>query len=77
MNGKKCKDLRKQADSIVLEWVKSLLSEEDCDKVNINNLYKHLPDEDYYHANSSRRLNIMSPRWVYKKLKGGKAIALS
>ena len=77
MRNKKAKHLRRKADEIVLVWVQSLLEPEEAEKVNLSNLHEHLPDDKYFFARGQRRLNVMSPPWVYKRLKRGKSIAIS
>ncbi len=77
LNGKKAKALRREADKIVLEWVQSLLDRAEAEQVDLMNLHEHLPDELYFYAQGQRRLNVMSPKWVYKRLKRGKDIGLS
>lgn len=77
MRGSKARALRREADKRVLEWVQSLVERAEAESINLGNLHEHLPDELYFYARGQRRLNIMSPKYVYKRLKRGKEIALS
>ena len=47
MNNKKVKKLRKLIKPIQVEWMKSLLSKEEADKVSLETIDKLLPDEKY------------------------------
>ena len=69
---KKYKKLRKQADDIVIEWLRTMVPEgEDRDRINITNIHEFLPEELYYYNAGVRTLNAMIPRKVYKQLKKG------
>ena len=47
MNNKKVKQLRKLIKPIQVEWMKSLLSKEEADKVSLETIDELLPDEKY------------------------------
>ena len=69
MNSKTMKKINRHADLLLLEWLKTLISEEEHSKVNISNLHSFLPDANYFYANNSIRLSFYSPKWVRKGLK--------
>lgn len=75
MNLKRCKVLRKLADQVVVTWLRNLMPPEEAEKINVKTLDIYLPDDVYFYARGQRRLNIMSPRWVYKQLKKGRSIS--
>jgi hypothetical protein len=69
MNAKKVKQLRREADTIQFEWIKSLMSEDEAAKINIYNFWKYLPKETYIVSGGRRILSVMSYKWVVKMLK--------
>jgi hypothetical protein len=69
MNSKVCKKISRQADAILFDWLKTLVPEEDHDKINKNNFKQYLPEANYFYANNSIRLSFYSPQWVRKQLK--------
>ena len=69
MNSKVCKQISRQTKLILLEWVKSLVSDEEKDKVTAANLASLLPDTNYFFVNRQIRVSFYSPQWVRKSLK--------
>jgi len=69
MRGKKSKLIRKQTLYILYAWVKSLLSKEEADKLNIVDAYSMLPTETHIFANGQLRLSAFSFKWINKKIK--------
>ena len=47
MNNKKVKQLKKLIKPIQVEWMKSLLPEEEANKVSLETIDELLPDEKY------------------------------
>ena len=45
MNNKKAKQIRKQTRCILVEWLKSLLPEEEANKINASNVLKYIPKD--------------------------------
>ena len=70
MNSKEAKALRKRADEIIVEWLRTLVPEgEDRDRINVNNISEFLPEDVAYYANGQRRLHAMTPKYIVKALK--------
>jgi hypothetical protein len=69
MNSKQMKELRRKADNIQLEWVKSLMSEDEAKQVNVNNFWQFLPRQTHLMADGKLALSVMSYKWVVKMLK--------
>tara|TARA_R100000742_G_C4279498_1_gene104245 strand:+ start:3787 stop:4098 length:312 start_codon:yes stop_codon:yes gene_type:complete len=69
MNRKKIKVLRRKAKKILVEWLKSLLPEEEQDKVNVNNILQLMPKQTHYINEFQLYLSAWSFKWVMKKLK--------
>ena len=69
MNRKKIKVLRRKAKHILVEWLKSLLPEEEQKKVTINNILELMPKQTHYIHNFQLYQSAWSFKWVMKKLK--------
>tara|TARA_R110000803_G_scaffold190288_1_gene252804 strand:- start:597 stop:896 length:300 start_codon:yes stop_codon:yes gene_type:complete len=69
MNSKVCKKISRQSKIILLEWVKSLVSDEEKEKVTADNLASLLPDTNYFFVNRQIRVSFYSPQWVRKSIK--------
>ena len=74
MNNKKVKQLRKLIKPIQVEWMKSLLSKEEADKVSLETIDELLPDEKYINSIKGVTLLHMSDKWLLKQLKKHPAI---
>lgn len=69
MNGKKSKQLRAQANIILVDWLKSLVNEQEARKITKENCFEMLPDQTYLYINSAFKLQPYSLRWTFKKIK--------
>jgi len=69
MNTKKMSKIRNKAKAILVEWLKTLLNEEEQKKVNIKNILTLLPNQTHYFSGETFRLQPWSYKWVVKKLK--------
>jgi|TARA_R110000787_G_scaffold136009_1_gene248400 hypothetical protein len=69
MNEKKVKALRKKIKPLQVEWLKTLLNEEEAAQVSIDNIDELAPTQDYYMANRTMYLSFMTPKWIMKYLK--------
>jgi len=77
MNGKKAKALRRRAESLLIEWLHTMVPEgEDTSKINRNNLDKFLPEQTHIFANNRFMLSAYSLRWFYKQVKRNPNITL-
>ena len=61
--------IRNKAKAILVEWLKTLLNEEEQKKVNIKNVLTLLPNQTHYWQNTTLKLQPWSYKWVVKKLK--------
>ena len=66
MNGKKARRISRRTRILLIEWVKSLLPEEEAEKVNLQNIQYLLPKETRYFANNKIYLNAYSFKWIKK-----------
>ena len=70
MNEKKIKALRKKIKPLQVEWLKTLLNEEEAAQVSIDNIDELAPTEqEYYIASRTMYLSFMTPKWIMKYLK--------
>tara|TARA_B100001057_G_C22856643_1_gene952915 strand:- start:2646 stop:2906 length:261 start_codon:yes stop_codon:yes gene_type:complete len=69
LNKRKVKELKKKIKPIQVEWLKSLLPQEEADKININNVEGLLPEDNYMKGIKGITLVYMSDRWLLKQLK--------
>lgn len=70
MNGKQAKRIRKAARVIAVQWLKTLMSKEEADKITISNFENYMPKDThtYYHGNL--KLLPYSFKWFCKRVKG-------
>ena len=69
MNTKKMSKIRNKAKAILVEWLKTLLNEEEQKKVNVKNILTLLPNQTHYWQDTTLKLQPWSYKWVVKKLK--------
>mgnify|MGYP003117214935 FL=1 len=67
MNGKKAKFIRRQAEKIQVQWINSLLT--DDQQITEETLDQALPDQEYYYKGYTLHLSFMNHKWVEKRLK--------
>ena len=69
MNSKLCKQIRKQSKTILVEWFRTLVSEEQSKDVNESNILSYLSSQTHIFANNQLKLSAYSYKWVVKKVK--------
>ena len=69
MNSKILRKINRHADYLLLNWLKTLVSEEEYSKINIKNFKQFLPDVNYFYADKSLRLRFYSVKWTRKIIK--------
>lgn len=69
MNRRLSKRIRKHAEDIQLMWVKSLLSDEEANKVDKANLAQMLPTQTHVWGMGTMYCSVFGMRHVTKKLK--------
>jgi len=67
MNGKKAKFIRRQAEKLQVQWINSLLT--DDQQITEETLNQALPDQEYYYKGRTLCLSFMNHKWVEKRLK--------
>ena len=77
MNGKKSKQLKRKAESMLIDWLRTMIPEgEDTSKINKKNLHEFLPEQTHIFANNKLMLSAYSLRWFYKQVKRNPNIQL-
>lgn len=69
MNRKTYKKVRKQADILLLNWVRSLVSDEEKEKISKENMDSFLPAKDYFSTDKGNRVSFYTRRWTIKTIK--------
>ena len=70
MNGKKSKQLKRKAEGMLIDWLRTMIPEgEDTSKINKKNLHEFLPEQTHIFANNKFMLSAYSLRWFYKLIK--------
>ena len=69
MNRKKIKKIRKKARGILVEWLQSLVEDEEKKKINEKNLFQMMPQQTHYWFQNQIQLSAWSYKWVIKHLK--------
>jgi hypothetical protein len=70
MNGRKAKQIRKHSGVIIVDWLRSLLSEEEGQGVTVDNYKNFMPTQTHYMANRTMHLNAYHPKWIRNKIQG-------
>ena len=68
MNGKKAKRIRKHSGVIIVDWLRSLISEEEGQGVTVDNYKNFMPTQTHYMANRTMHLNAYHPKWIRNKI---------
>ena len=69
MNGRKSKAVRKKSIQFVVEWLQTMLVDEEKNKVNTTNYKNYLPTETHIFANKKLLVSSFTPRWFSKLIK--------
>ena len=69
MNGRQAKKLRRQAKELTVEWLQSLLPEEEAERITTKNFKDYMPEQTHVFANKRIMLSSFSQKWFNKKLK--------
>ena len=69
MNKKQVKKLNKKAEEVLIKWLKSIVPEEDKDKINEGNYKTFLPEAPYFVRKRTRRNSFFTFKWAKRKIK--------
>ena len=68
MNSKTCKKIRKQSKIILVEWFKTLISEDQAKNINESNIHNYISSQTHVFANNQLKLSAYSFKWIVKKI---------
>jgi len=69
MNGRQAKKIRKKSIEFLVQWLKTMLVEEEVKKVSFKNYKKYLPKETHIFAGRTLLVSSYTPRWFGKLIK--------
>jgi len=69
MNGRKSKLIRKKSVEFLVEWLGTMLIEEEKKTLSATNYKKYLPEQSHIFANNKLIVSAYTPRWFQKKIK--------
>ena len=69
MNSKQIKKLRKLIKPLQVEWLQSILPEDQGKVITVDNVDEILPDQTHIYGNRQMHLSFMSDKWIMKVLK--------
>ena len=76
MNGKKAKEVRRKGKKLLVEWLQSVVPEENKEEITIDNIRDYLADQTHVYLNRKYMLSAFSLKWVYKRVKRNPNITL-
>ena len=69
MNSKQEKKIRKHAKHLMVEWLKSVVPEEEQEKVTLENVHTYIPEQTHVYGNRSLHVSAYTLRWFIKGIK--------
>ena len=69
MNSKKEKQIRRHAENLMLDWLVSVIPDEEKSKVTLDNLENYIPNQTHIYANRQLRVSAYTLRWFKKRIK--------
>ena len=69
MNSKQIKKLRRLVKPLQVEWLQSILPEDQGKTITVDNVEGLLPDQTHVFGNRQMHLSFMSDKWIMKILK--------
>ena len=69
MHSRKAKRIRRHANQLVSEWLKTMLTDEEAKKLNPKNMDKYMPEQTHFFANRSLHISAYTPRWFQQRIK--------
>lgn len=69
MNSKQLKKLRKLIKPLQVEWLQSILPEDQGKVITVDNVDELMPDQTHMFGNRQIHLSFMSDKWIMKILK--------
>jgi len=74
VSSKQIKKLRKLIKPLQVEWLKSILPEDQGNVITVENVEQLMPDQTHAFGNRQMHLSFMSDKWIMKVLKANPQI---
>jgi hypothetical protein len=74
MSSKQIKKLRKKIKQLQVEWLQSILPEDQAATITIENVQDLMPDQTHVNSYGQLRLSFMSDKWIMKILKDNEGV---
>ena len=65
----KVKQINKKVDDLLINWLKSIVSDEEQDQINYKNYKQFLPKEEYIQKFRTNYLSMYTRRWAKQNIK--------
>ena len=65
----KVKQINKKVDGLLINWLKSIVSDEEQDQINNKNYKQFLPKEEYIESRRTFYLSLYTRRWAKQSIK--------
>jgi len=75
VNSKQLKKLRKLIKPLQVEWLQSILPEDQGKTITVNNVEELMPDQTHMFGNRQIHLSFMSDKWIMKILKENPSVS--
>ena len=69
MNSKQIKKLRKKVKPIQVEWLRTLLPEDQAETITVDTVEGLLPEQTHAFGQGQLHLSYMTDKWIMKYLK--------
>ena len=69
MNQKKIKELRRRVKPIQVEWLQTLLPEDQAMTITVDNVEGLLPEQTHAFGQGQLYLSYMTDKWIMKNIK--------
>ena len=69
MNSKVSRRISRQVTTLLVEWMRSIVPEEDSDKITKENVHSFMPKETHVFFQGTVRLSTYCPKWIRQKIK--------
>ena len=74
MSSKQIKKLRKLIKPLQVEWLQSILPEDQGKEITVSNVKELMPDQTHVFGNGQLHLSFMSDKWIMKILKENQSV---
>ena len=74
INSKQIKKLRKLIKPLQVEWLQSILPEDQGKEITVSNVKELMPDQTHVFGNGQLHLSFMSDKWIMKILKENQSV---